>query len=370
MHRNVTPATFTRATLPQGASETEVYNALQSVGPSATVTLARVHGDSALRSVSERLGLAYLLISDADEWVLAAQVIDASPINPVTLRLVRTPTQALYAVEVAWAGAAPNRAAAGQVSAVMVKLMSLSGVRAAAPRTAEPATSVAGSDGLPWNESRLSADQVDDLFEALARDFDRDANDIRPDDDRTIVGLAIGRQPDTATTRVERSPEQDDAFTELVSSSSALMFAYASRLAKSREEAEELVQMAYYRLYVAWPEIPSTSAARALMIHTMRRESFDLKRRHARRWQLTEAVPPAIPVEDIAIARADAQQTVLAAWTNLTDAERTVVNLMVFQGQPTAEIARILNMSSATVHQHFLNARYKLLDQLSAPIQD
>jgi len=146
-----------------------------------------------------------------------------------------------------------------------------------------------------------------------------------------------------------------------VTASSARLLRTAWLLTLNREQAQDLVQLAYVKTFAVWRRVrrdDAESYARRVMVNS----HIDWWRRARWRERATAQLPePAVSDNQTAIA----ERTVLAAaLRELTKRERTVVVLRYYLDISEADVAAELNVSIGTVKSTASKALAKLRDSV------
>ncbi len=113
--------------------------------------------------------------------------------------------------------------------------------------------------------------------------------------------------------------------------------------------ADDLVQAALVKLYVAWPKVRRTGSEDAYLRTILVRVSIDEHRRPPRRESATDTLPdraarPPLPVED--------RSALLDALQALPAQQRAAVLLRHWLGLSVEETAREMRISEGTVKSH------------------
>jgi RNA polymerase sigma-70 factor (sigma-E family) len=153
-------------------------------------------------------------------------------------------------------------------------------------------------------------------------------------------------------------PDRSDAeFTAFVTASSARLLRTAWLLTLNREQAQDLVQLAYVKTFAVWRRVrrdDAESYARRVLVNS----HIDWWRRAPWRERSTAQLPErAINNNETAIAERTA---LAAALRELTKRERTVVVLRYYLDISEADVAAELNVSLGTVKSTASKALAKL----------
>lgn len=140
---------------------------------------------------------------------------------------------------------------------------------------------------------------------------------------------------------------RDAAFTAFVTARRSHLLRIAVALTGNRHDAEDLLQTALVKLYVAWPRLRRPEAAEAYVRTTLVRANIDESRRPWRRETSTDAVPE-IPVRD-----PDTEVGGLfAALQQLPPMQRKVIVLRHWLDLSVDQTADELGISPGTVKAH------------------
>ena len=159
-----------------------------------------------------------------------------------------------------------------------------------------------------------------------------------------------------------RDRERDVAYTEFVQSEWASLYRTAYLLTGDHQRAEDVVQTALMKLYLAWPRVVSMShpAAYARTVVVNQLTSWWRLRSNSERPTLhrTDQVLPAFD-EGLVEAR--------TLWTQvlgLPPRQRAVIVLRYYEDRSEAEIAEILGISAGSVKTHAHHAMATLRNGL------
>jgi RNA polymerase sigma-70 factor (sigma-E family) len=143
--------------------------------------------------------------------------------------------------------------------------------------------------------------------------------------------------------------DRDAAFTEFVAARRTHLHRIAYAICGDWHRADDLVQTALARLYVAWPRLQRAGREEAYVRTIMVRANID---EHRRPWRREvpgldghdPAARDPVPVEE--------RSALLDALDALPRTQRTVVVLRYWLGLSVAETARELGMPVGTVKSH------------------
>jgi RNA polymerase sigma-70 factor (sigma-E family) len=138
--------------------------------------------------------------------------------------------------------------------------------------------------------------------------------------------------------------DRDREFAEYVDARALVMRRTAYLLCGDWHRAEDLVQTALTKLYVAWPRVRRDGSVDAYARKVLVRASIDDSRRAFRR---RETVVDAVP--DTAIAGAGSDLDVRGALALLPVGQRTVVVLRYWEDLSVTETARLIGRTEGTV---------------------
>ena len=140
---------------------------------------------------------------------------------------------------------------------------------------------------------------------------------------------------------------RDAAFTEFVAARRGHLLRVALALTGDRHAADDLLQTALVKLYVAWPRIRRPAAAESYVRTTMVRANIDESRRPWRRETSTEVLPDR-PVTD----PEPESSGLFLALQELPAMQRKVVVLRHWLDLPVAQTADELGISVGAVKTH------------------
>ena len=151
-----------------------------------------------------------------------------------------------------------------------------------------------------------------------------------------------------------RDPRDVAAFTEFVDTHGVDLFRTAYLVVGDHQLAEDLVQEALVKTYVAWPRIrdhsKATSYARKAVVTTAiswrRRRSF-----HERPQLALPEAPTADAVDGVGL-----QDDLWHELASLPPRQRAAIVLRYYEDCTDAEIATVLNCTEGTVRSHLFRA--------------
>jgi RNA polymerase sigma-70 factor (sigma-E family) len=140
----------------------------------------------------------------------------------------------------------------------------------------------------------------------------------------------------------------DDAYVEFVTGASRGLRRTAYLVCGDWTQAEDLVQEALLKLYVAWPRVASAEGVHAYARRTVVNVAIDAARRGAKLPTATTEVPD-VPDRRDAVRLSDTRTVVMDALRGLPARARACVVLRYFDDLPVDETARILGVTTGTV---------------------
>jgi RNA polymerase sigma-70 factor (sigma-E family) len=143
---------------------------------------------------------------------------------------------------------------------------------------------------------------------------------------------------------------RDDDFVAFVDARSAALLRTARLLtAGDQHAAEDLVQTALEKAYVAWPRIERKGAQEAYVRSIMTRAAIDRTRQRTRRG---EVVTDEVPEEPVHQAGPEDRDHVLTLLRALSPRQRAVMVLRYYDDLSEAQIAETLGCSAGAVKSH------------------
>lgn len=152
--------------------------------------------------------------------------------------------------------------------------------------------------------------------------------------------------------------DRDASYVEFVAARQAHLRRVAYAVCGDWHDADDLLQTALTKLYLAWPRVRRTGSEEAYARRVIVRTNIDA---HRRRTARPEA--PGLDGHDRAAAPglpSDERSALMAALHSLPEKQRKVVVLRHWLGLSVEETAAELGVSSGTVKSHSSRAMAKL----------
>ena len=157
-----------------------------------------------------------------------------------------------------------------------------------------------------------------------------------------------------------RKAERDEAFTDYVTARRTELRRFAFALCGNWDRAEDVLQTALVKLYVAWPRVEAARNQDAYVRRVILNAGIDESRRPWRR------ETPVVEVGDREAPAAEAVPDFAAALAGLSSMQRKVVVLRHWLELSVAETAVELGIAEGTVKVHHHRAMARLRDCLTA----
>ncbi|RRC98464.1 RNA polymerase sigma factor [Prevotella sp. OH937_COT-195] len=144
------------------------------------------------------------------------------------------------------------------------------------------------------------------------------------------------------------------------------MYWVAIRLTENAEDAEDLVQEAFMRLWLKRGELPKVDSPMSFAMRTMRNIFIDRKRK--RRMEKSDCEMAVTGFTDNSTAddrllAAETMQQVLLLIDKLPEQQRRIITMRNLEGMPMEEIARNTGLSEAGVRTSLSRARQAVKQQ-------
>jgi RNA polymerase sigma-70 factor (sigma-E family) len=159
-----------------------------------------------------------------------------------------------------------------------------------------------------------------------------------------------------------RSPEQISAFAELVEARSTALLRLAFAVVGDYQLAQDLLQEALVKTYVAWPRLREPSAAEAYVRRTIVTTAISWRRRPSFHEPAIESLPEADHVDET-----DRLTTHRVLWKHvrgLPPRQRAALVLRYYEELSEAETAQLMGCSVGTVKSQVATALGKLRAQV------
>lgn len=149
----------------------------------------------------------------------------------------------------------------------------------------------------------------------------------------------------------------EQQFEEYITAHRATVFRLAYSMTKNREDADDITQEAFVRLYLTSERFDTTDNVKAWLIRVAINLCKDLLRSCAyrRRTELCCDIP----------CESESGQTLLEYVRQLKPDDSAVIYLFYYEGYSVIEIARLRHTTSAAVRTRLTRARKKLREMLT-----
>jgi RNA polymerase sigma-70 factor (sigma-E family) len=146
-----------------------------------------------------------------------------------------------------------------------------------------------------------------------------------------------------------RRADREAAYVDYVSSRQVHLRRIAYAICGDWHRADDLLQTALTKLYVAWPRVCGKGTEDAYVRQIMVRANIDEHRRPWRRERVTDTLPEqaAVPDRDV-----EERSALFDALQDLPEMQRKVVVLRHWLQLSVAEAARELGIAEGTVKSH------------------
>lgn len=161
-----------------------------------------------------------------------------------------------------------------------------------------------------------------------------------------------------------RRTEREAAYVEFATARRDRLRRIAYGMCGDWHRADDLVQTALVRLYVAWPRVSRDGTEDAYVRKILLNAAIDESRRAVRREVPTETLPDHAASPGLGVEERDSLVTALQT---LPAQQRAAVLLRHWLGLPVAEVAAELGISEGTVKSHTSRGLSALRGRLEAP---
>jgi RNA polymerase sigma-70 factor (sigma-E family) len=155
---------------------------------------------------------------------------------------------------------------------------------------------------------------------------------------------------------------RDQEYSEYVVSRRSRLVGTAYLLCGDRHQAEDLVQTALAKLYVAWPRVRRSEGADAYVRRILVNAGIDASRRAWRREHAASELPEQPVEEGLGLEDRD---ELMAALSTLATGQRRVIVLRYWLGLSVEETAADLQITAGTVKSQSSKALQNLRGQLA-----
>jgi len=162
---------------------------------------------------------------------------------------------------------------------------------------------------------------------------------------------------------IHRSRRGDTtAYAELIRMHSHSVFAICLGITSHHQDAEDMVQQTLLKAYANLHHLRKTQSFGPWLYQIARNLCLDLKRKHKRDQQGAEQHRDEQTLTRLSGAAQDTPDFsgLLQAMAGLSPQDRTALSLYYFEGQSTACVAKILDISESTLLVRLSRARKKL----------
>jgi RNA polymerase sigma-70 factor (ECF subfamily) len=164
---------------------------------------------------------------------------------------------------------------------------------------------------------------------------------------------------------------RETQFTEFVTARSRALLGTAYLLSGDRQRAEDLVQTALLKTYLAWPRLRDTRAVEAYVRRTMVTTSISWSRRRWRGELSTAALPErAVAADGDPTADVDGRAELWPHLAALPARQRAVLVLRYYEDLTEPQVAEQLGCSVGTVKSQAHRALATLRDRLGTTAPD
>jgi RNA polymerase sigma-70 factor (ECF subfamily) len=137
-----------------------------------------------------------------------------------------------------------------------------------------------------------------------------------------------------------------------------------------REEAEEVLQSAYLKVFDGTARFDGRSGLRTWFFGVIRRTAADRQRRQwirrelFDRWLARESSPLPAPGPEAMACESETRRNLLRAVAGLSTRQRQVLHLVFYQELTIEDASRVLNISLGTARTHFDRGKRRLREIL------
>jgi RNA polymerase sigma-70 factor (ECF subfamily) len=198
-------------------------------------------------------------------------------------------------------------------------------------------------------------------------------HDLRAKQDALLGKIPVTADSASAVHLIQQIAKQDrDAFSQLYDRFSTLVFTLAMRMLRARSDAEDLLQEVFVQV---WRQAQNYSAERgspeAWIINIARSRAFD-KLRSIRKMGRS-FVPAGDPLREelgenveSSVVRSDVRMATNSALANLSEVQRTLMEMAYLDGLTQTEIAKRLAEPLNTVKTRMRSGIQRLRESISS----
>ncbi|GAA3677693.1 SigE family RNA polymerase sigma factor [Nocardioides ginsengisoli] len=146
-----------------------------------------------------------------------------------------------------------------------------------------------------------------------------------------------------------RRAEREAAYTEFVAARRDQLRRIAYGMCGDWHRADDLVQVALVRLYVAWPRVARSGTEEPYARKILLNAAIDESRRAVRRERPADVLPEVVAPGGLSV---EDRTSLVAALQTLPAQQRAAVLLRHWLGLPVAEVAAELGIAEGTVKSH------------------
>jgi len=154
----------------------------------------------------------------------------------------------------------------------------------------------------------------------------------------------------------DQSNRPEDWIEQLITRNENKLFRVALAIMCNKEDAEDVVQDVFIKLFDKQPQFESTEHETAWLIRVTVNLCKSRLRLHSRK--------NTVPLLDTYPAQNDNQHELIEIINSLAPKYRTVIHLFYYEGYSTKEIAEITQQKDSTVREQLTRARRSLKDYL------
>jgi len=140
----------------------------------------------------------------------------------------------------------------------------------------------------------------------------------------------------------------------------------------SRHEAEEVLQVAYFKVLEGRARFDGRSTLKTWLFGVIRKTAADQRRRRLfevlalHRWFSRREAPAKAPPADEQLGQEQRRARVVHALAQLAARQREVLDLVFYQEMTVEEAAQVMGVTVGTARVHYDRGKRRLLEKLSA----